>query len=281
MAATIAVIFDFDDTLAHDSTSTFLESLGIDVKVFWREHLELLRNGWDPVPAYLQKMIELSGQRPIKERITKRKLAAAGRLVEFHRGVSGLFQRARNQLRAVSPEMKLEFYVVSSGIGEIIRATSMARLFTDIWASDFAYNEENEIAAVKNVVSFTDKTRFIFQISKGITGASARRDPFAVNQRIESEKLHVPLHHMIVVGDGFTDVPCFSLVQKGGGIAIGVYDRTSRDRWGKAWGFLQDNRVKHLVAADYRKHSGLDDALSLALDKIAKDISLQRVTYQG
>jgi hypothetical protein len=32
---TIAVVFDFDDTLAPDTTSSFLENMGIDVKEFW------------------------------------------------------------------------------------------------------------------------------------------------------------------------------------------------------------------------------------------------------
>ena len=36
MSKIIALVFDFDDTLVHDSTTDFLESLGIDTKQFWR-----------------------------------------------------------------------------------------------------------------------------------------------------------------------------------------------------------------------------------------------------
>ena len=37
---TIAVVFDFDDTLALDTTSSFLESLRVDVKDFWSKRVQ-------------------------------------------------------------------------------------------------------------------------------------------------------------------------------------------------------------------------------------------------
>jgi len=61
MQDSIAVIFDFDDTLARDSTSSFLHSLGVDVKWFWGDEVHaLIDAGWDPVPAYLYMMLKLS-----------------------------------------------------------------------------------------------------------------------------------------------------------------------------------------------------------------------------
>jgi hypothetical protein len=43
----VAVIFDFDDTLAPDNTSQLLESLGIDVPKFWHNEVgPLVRSGW-------------------------------------------------------------------------------------------------------------------------------------------------------------------------------------------------------------------------------------------
>lgn len=277
----IAVVFDFDDTLTHDSTSSFLDGIGVNVKGFWEEHKRYLAAEWDPIPAYLHMMIVESRRRAPKDRITRDKLRAWGKKLSFHPGVSGIFARIRKQAAAVHADIEVEFYIISSGIGELIRQTSIAKHFTDVWSSDFSYNAAGEIEGLKNVVSFTDKTRFIFQISKGIIGPAARKDPFAVNRKVAESELRVPLDHIIFVGDGYTDIPCFSLAQRSGGIAIGVYDRESRDRWGKAWGFLEDQRVKHLVAADYRKHSGLDDALSLAVDKIATNIALRGRTYQG
>jgi len=36
MADVIALVFDFDDTLAPDSTSGFLQEMGVDASVFYR-----------------------------------------------------------------------------------------------------------------------------------------------------------------------------------------------------------------------------------------------------
>jgi len=281
MEPLIAVVFDFDDTLAPDSTSAFLENFGVDVKSFWREAARRVQAGWDPVPAYLDMMLCESRRRKPRERITREKLRQWGGKLKFHAGVPQIFSRLSKQARSLSSDLKIEFYIVSSGIGEILRATTIARHFTDIWASDFGYGRDGSIEGLKNIISFTDKTRFLFQVSKGLIGETARKDPFAVNRKTSGGKLRLPMSQMIIVGDGYTDVPCFSLVQKNGGIAIGVYSRESREKWGKAWGFLEDQRVSHLVAADFRKNSGLDDALSLAVDKIARDIALHSRTYQG
>lgn len=277
----IAIIFDFDDTLASDSTSGFLASMGVDVELFWRRHGSRLQEGWDPIPAYLQMMIEESQTRKAGERFTCKRLQKWGTQIQLHKGVTALFERLRAQAKGINPKIDVQFFIVSSGIGECLRANKISKHFTDIWASDFSYNRAGEIDALKRVVSFTDKTRFLFQISKGLLGDAARRDPFAVNRKIEAAEIYVPMDQMIFVGDGYTDVPCFSLVQKNGGVAIGVYDRASREKWGKAWGYLDDQRIKHLVAADYRKHSGLDDALLLAIDKVSKNITLRGMTYQG
>lgn len=277
----IALIFDFDDTLAPDSTSGFLESLGIKVPAFWERAKNLVQQGWDPVPAYLEMMLDYSRHCPPGRGITRERLETWGRRMRFFPGATGIFDRLKKRVAQSAPEVELEYYLISSGIAAVLRSARIAGSFSDMWASDFAYAEDGEIRALKNVVSFTDKTRFIFQIAKGVVGEAGRRDPFGVNRKVAEEELRIPMDQMIVVGDGFTDIPCFSLVQKAGGVAIGVYDRESRERWGKAWGFIEDRRVTHLVAADYRKGSGLDDALTLALENIARRIHLRRVTYQG
>ena len=75
MQETIAVIFEFDDTLAPDSTSGFLDECGLDVARFWQDEVHpLLQDNWDPVPAYLYKMIEKSSSGEIAP-ITRSRLA--------------------------------------------------------------------------------------------------------------------------------------------------------------------------------------------------------------
>ena len=277
----IAVVFDFDGTLAPDSTSSFLESIGIDVPHFWNEEVEpLLSAGWDPVPAYLYKMIQLSDSRKGRH-ITRQKLARWGRRISPYNGATRIFSRLRQHVASVNPVAVVEYYLISSGIGEILRATKLAKHFDEVWACDFCYGESGKIAFPKNIVSFTDKTRYLFQIAKGITGARFRGKPFEVNKKIKDENLQIPFNQMIFVGDGYTDVPCFSLIRKHGGIAIGVFDKNNRDKWGRAWGFIEDDRVSNLAPADYGKESSLSISLTMAIENIAKRIRLRKQTYQG
>jgi phosphoglycolate phosphatase-like HAD superfamily hydrolase len=281
MQNTIAVIFDFDGTLAPDSTSSFLESLGIDVPYFWNEAVEpLLSAGWDPVPAYLYMMIQESNSRE-GQPITRQKLVRWGRRISPYNGATRIFSRLRQHVASVNPEAIVEFYLISSGIGEILRATKLAKHFDDMWACDFCYGDSDKIAFPKNIVSFTDKTRYLFQIAKGITGAQSRGKPFEVNKKVKDENLQIPFNQMIFVGDGYTDVPCFSLIRKHGGTAIGVFDKKNRDKWGRAWGFIEDDRVSNLAPADYGKDSSLSISLTMAIENIAKRIRLRNQTYQG
>ena len=282
MQDTIAVIFDFDETLAPDSTSSFLDSIGTDVRAFWQAVVQpRLDSGWDPVPAYLYEMIQtsrLGGKQPA---ITREALQAWGPRVQLYPGAATIFRRLRKHAKLVSAGVQVEFYLISSGIGEILRTTKIANNFTDIWACEFHYSSMGGIEFPKNVVSFTDKTRYIFQISKGLFGSSSRNAPFDVNRKIGERDLRIPLDQMIFVGDGYTDIPCFSLLRKGGGTAIGVYDKENRDKWGRAWGFIEDGRVSNLVPADYSKGSALTNSLMMAISSIAGRIALRGKIYQG
>ena len=146
MSMTIGIVFDFDDTLAPDSTSDFLRTLGVDPPAFWSRTVQaLLDDDWDPIPAYLHKMIELSQQRPAGERITIESLREFGATIQCFEGVEEVFDALSAEAKAIDPEVNVEFYLISSGIGEILRASPIASRFRDIWACDFHYNDASEI----------------------------------------------------------------------------------------------------------------------------------------
>lgn len=278
---TIAVIFDFDDTLAPDATSALLARRGVPLDAFWSEVKELYKSGWDPVPAYLFKLLEESRNNAAQGPITKAALQESGKAVAFFPGVQSLFDRLRAVTAQECPGVSLEFYLVSSGIAELLKATPIATHFKNIWACDYHYNEQGEILYPRNIVSFTDKTRYIFQIAKGIVGPDAHSQPFAVNKAVSPDMLRIPFSHMVFVGDGYTDIPCFSLVRSKGGVAFGVYDPQRRSTWAKAWEHVAENRVSNLVPADYSESGALWHNLQMAIEKIAGDISLQTRAYQG
>lgn len=271
----IAIIFDFDDTLAPESTSGFLDSLGVDVPEFWQQTEVLRSNGWDPVPAYLYNMINISKAHPI----TRETLSRWGQNIRLYPGVPDLFDKLKARRDELCPEIKLEFYVISSGIEEIIRSSPIADHFTDVWGCDFHYDEAGGIAFPKRIVSFTDKTRYIFHISKGLVGLKSRSAPFEVNRKVSAQEKRVPRDQMIFVGDGYTDVPCFSLIGKAGGIPLAVCDTEDRMKWGRAWGFMEEKRVIHWATADYRQGSTLYASLMMALESQIQKILVRERAY--
>ncbi|MFC1734080.1 haloacid dehalogenase-like hydrolase [candidate division KSB1 bacterium] len=284
---TIALIFDFDDTLAPDSISRFLEQAGVDVPAFWRDRVDpLIAGGWDPVPALAYRLVEYSRSSGSGDRFTEEAFARFGKSLKLFPGVPALFQTMRSlveeQSREKHIEADIEFYIISSGIGSIIRSTKIAKHFTEIWATEFHFDDgAGDIAFPKNIISFTDKTRYIFHIRKGLVGEQFRGKPFEVNRKHSPGEIRVPFERMIFVGDGYTDVPCFSLLQQNGGTAIAVYDRNRREKWGRAWGFTQTGRATNIAPSDYRRNSALHDSLIMAIERICSDIALGKRTFSA
>ena len=226
LADTIALVFDFDDTLAPDSTSKVLEATGVEPRPFWERHRQLMSEGWDQVPAWMHMMLEVSREKG--GAITRDLIQKIGRELTFFPGVPAMFKRYKELIEA-GDGFSAHFYVISSGLGDLIRASKIAPRLTDVWGSDFAYDNVGAIYALKNVISFTDKTRYLFQISKGLTGPNARKNPFAVNDPVDDYP--VPLSNVVFVGDGYTDIPCFTLVEhRFKGRSVAVYDRPTAPR---------------------------------------------------
>ncbi len=265
----IAIIFDFDDTLAPDSTSAFLDWYGIDVQYFWEKEVNpLLLQGWDPIPAFLYGLIEKSEKAAENKGITLEKFRSFGAQLKSFDGVPQLIHR----LKAIAEENNsvAEFFIISSGIEEIIKSTSIAPLFKEIWASAFHYNPQGTIQFPRKVVSFTDKTRYLFQINKGIFGEKSFQNPYLVNERVLEGDIYIPLNNFIYVGDGYTDIPCFSIVKRYKGVPVGVYEKKNKKKYQSAWRFVKEERVSTLVSADYAADSDLSNTLEMALLNICR-----------
>jgi hypothetical protein len=75
--------------------------------------------------------------------------------------------------------------------------------------------------------------------------------------------------------------PAFPWSEEGGGVAIAVFDRENRWKWGRAWSFVEDGRVSNLPPADHAQDSALSKFLSMAVENLARKISLMGSAYQG
>lgn len=232
MEPIVAIIYDCDDTLCRDTTEFLLHEYGIDVDLFWQDIGKRIEQGWDPTLAYLTRIVELVEEGPLKG-LTKQRLREIGAKVPLFPGLPEMFKEL-NRLVSRNARLKdiglrLEHYIVSGGIAELIRGLQIARYMKDIFGCEFSFDSKTMIPiAVKSSVSFTEKTKFIWAINKNISGSLLRRKPYVVNNVISKEKRRIPLHNMIYIGDGPSDIPCFSMIADYGGDGIGVAEKPTK-----------------------------------------------------
>ena len=146
--------------------------------------------------------------------------------IEFYPGaldfVAHLRERIGENREFRDAGVAIDWYIVSSGIEEVLMATPLGELATDVFGCAFQYDTEGKALAVKRAVTFTEKTKFVFSINKGISGEELRRKPYRVNDALSPDERRVPFEYMVYIGDGPSDIPCFSMIKKSKGHAIGV-----------------------------------------------------------
>ncbi|MFP4437108.1 MAG: HAD family hydrolase [Chloroflexaceae bacterium] len=274
----IALAFDFDDTLAPDTVSSLIESCGMDADHFWQERVQpRVRDGWDPIPAAMYTLIAESRRRSDPaEKITRERLVDFGRNLTFFDGVPELFDRLRRRAQETLPDIEVEFYLITAGIVETARSSQIAQHFRAMWGCDSHYTESGEIDFLKRIVTHTEKTRYLSQISKGLDNHKEVGRPFDVNRSMAANDLHIPLSQIIYVGDGMTDVPCFSMLNEAQGVAIGVFKTRTAQKWGEQNQVSAGQRVENLAPVDYREGSELLHSLTIAVEMLCKQIALRR-----
>jgi hypothetical protein len=119
-------------------------------------------------------------------------------------------------------------------------------------------------------VTFTEKTKYLFEINKGIAAVDEEYgNPYAVNQFVAQEDRRIPFENIIYIGDGLTDVPCFSLIDHFKGVAFGVFDPKKEGSPKKAWETLAaPRRVKTLNSPKFGKHDDLGALLRATVGQI-------------
>jgi phosphoserine phosphatase len=280
-SSVLGVIFDFDDTLARDSTSMLLEDRSIDLEEFWRKEVQaLVEDGYDSSLAWLNLFLDKVGpRRPLRE-LSNADLRDFGARLdgEFAPGIPRLFK----DLRGIVDEYRdisIEFYIISGGLEDLIRGSRIVTdHFTDVYGCLLDEDPRSgRVSKIKRAVNFTEKTRYLFEINKGLRSEETRRQPLLVNKDVPALDRRIPFENMIYCGDGLTDIPSFSLVKRMGGLAFGVFDPKSPRSAEKAFKeLLQPGRVISTHAPKYRESDELGILLRAAVGNRCSQIVLAR-----
>jgi len=274
----LALIFDFDDTLLPDSTSALLREHGLDPAEFWTVRTKaLVDRGYDPPLAYLNLLLgEVGPVRPLGD-LTNQRLREFGSSLDptWFPGLPQLFEDLRS-IAGEHRDVSIEFYIISGGLQPIIEGSAhVKKYFSGVYGCQLGEDAESKIVCdIKRCVTFTEKTRFLFEISKGISPVNAATQPHLVNQLVPEQSRPVPFKNMIYVGDGLTDIPCFSLVERGGGIAFGVFQSGGESAKQAFQRFLETKRVRSIHHPDYRDDAELGSLLRAAVSAACSNIMI-------
>lgn len=278
--ATIAVVFDFDDTLLPDSTTSLLEAHGMDPKDFWGvKTKELVLSGYDPTLAYLKLILDNVGKGKPFGSLTNKNLRKFGATLEkkFFPGVSTLFGDLKNIVGKFQ-DIHIEFYIISGGLQEVILGSKLVQKhFSGVYGCKLTGNtEDGPLKYIKRCITFTEKTRFIFEINKGIKQNEAGKHPYLVNKDIPLIDRRIPFQNIIYVGDGLTDIPCFSLLKSLRGTPFGVFKGDSETAKRALLEFLTPGRVISMHTPKYRKSDDLGTLLRAAVANRCSKIELEK-----
>lgn len=257
----LAICYDFDKTLSpyNMQAQGYIQSVGLDVEEFWREANALAsKNDMDANLAYMYKMVEEAQGNFV---LNKKALAEYGSRVELYKGVESWFSRINEYGKTCG--VKVEHYIISSGLKEMIEGTSIAGEFTKIYASGFYFNSRGVAVWPAQAVNYTNKTQFLFRISKGVLDINDDR----VNDYFPPEELRVPFRNIVYIGDSDTDIPCMKLVTVNGGHSIGVYPPVGDKS--RVLKMLGDGRIRYIAAADYSGGGELEALIKMIIDKTA------------
>jgi hypothetical protein len=250
LAGPIAIIYDFDGTLCPrpmQEESIFPE-LGVEPSAFWEKaHQIAMHEGGEPMLVYLRELmkeirskgmkLDLKSMRPLSKRIT------------LFEGVNSWFDR----MGQVFKGRELKHYIVSAGLKEILQAHPLSSCWAKIYASEYSLDSSGMPFFLKQLVTDTTKTQFLFRINKGREEVHE-----CVNEHMDLKDRPIPFENMIYIGDGLTDVPSLAVVRQQGGGTIAVHDPKQAESKEKADLLVEVGRADVNLEADYSANGPIE-----------------------
>jgi hypothetical protein len=277
----LAICYDFDGTLVPGNMQErdFIPKIGMSSSDFWAEvRRESERHKADNILVYMGLMLERA--QAAKVPVREADIRSYGGHLRFFRGVlpytergtphDGWFDRINAYGRASGVEV--EHYIISSGIREMILGSKVGAAFKAVFASSFWYDHNGVARWPALALNYTTKTQYLFRINKGSLQV---HDHSVINRYVPKDQRAVPFDHMIFIGDGDTDIPCFRLVKDQGGHSIAVYDPKKPAGKTAAEKLAEEGRIGYFAAADYRELSGVERIVKAVIDATAANVYLR------
>ncbi len=295
----ITCIWDFDKTLIPGyMQSPLFRRYGIDEARFWEETNSLSehynKRGYhvSGESIYLNHLLSYVRNGPLKG-LNNKTLQECGKEIEFYEGIPQYFQTLRELVRS-KPEyrkhdIRLEHYIVSTGLAEMIRGSRIGNEVEGIWGCEFIENPllpgflsqkellidgDREISQIGTMIDNTTKTRALFEINKGTN----KNPAIDVNADIKPEDRRIPFQNMIYIADGPSDIPSFSVVKRNGGMTYAVYKPGSTDEFEQNDQLLQVGRIHAYGQANYTQESNTSMWLQMHVRHICDRIVTDRET---
>lgn len=295
----IALIWDFDKTLIPGyMQDPLFRHYGIDGPTFWdevnampefyrRKGLELV----SPDTLYLNHILTYARHGKFPE-LTNKLLRELGAEIEFYPGLPDFFQRIKARVAEdeafARHDIRVEHYIVSTGLRQMILGSAIAPHVDGVWACEFVEDvplpgfrsgeqlpleEASEhMLDIGYVIDNTTKTRAVFEINKGTN----RWDQISVNSKVEPEDRRIPFQNMVYVADGASDIPVFSILNQYGGKTLAVYKPGHRAEFLQVRSLLEQGRIQGYGEADYSDGTTTEMWLTTSVEAIARRIADDR-----
>lgn len=114
--------------------------------------------------AYMFLMLKKAKSENI--RITKDAFIQHGRGLALFPGVEDYFEEINNY--AKEKDLRIEHYIISSGLYDILKGTNIFKEFERVYASAFLYDVNDVAEWPALAIDYTNKTQFLFRINKGV-----------------------------------------------------------------------------------------------------------------
>lgn len=291
MANVIALIWDFDKTLVDGyMQDPIFQHYGVDSSEFWEEvnalpqkYLIEQKVNVNRDTIYLNHFIHYAKIGKFKG-LSNNMLEAFGAKLKFYPGIPEIFKRTKEIVNS-NPEykeynIKVEHYIVSTGMAAIIRGSQINNEVEKIWGCELLeddFNGERIISEVGYTIDNTTKTRAIFEINKGIP----QNPEIDVNAKMPEDVRRVHLNNMIYIADGPSDIPAFSLINKNKGSTFAIYPKGDQKAFDQVERMRMDGRINMYAEANYSDNTTASMWLCYKVKELAnkmKDIEKSKIT---